>query len=219
MTETFIVIGPPRTGTSLTMGLLTKMGIWGGEDYREGLNNPCYYEDRTLFDWVNGKATAQEVVDKLAVKPKWGMKHPAIAHRWWEFAGLVENPRFLVTHRLNEEAQIRSHQKAIRPGQSDQDVRKRTAQYYRDVSHTTAFSPTFNITFEDWFTDDSNQLEIRPAEVVFRSKNTVYIHNSLRDGERIVTTDLSTPVEGMPLRTAENAEQYSDIFDTQREQE
>ena len=45
----------------MKMGLLTKMGIWGGEDYRTGPNNPCYYEDRTVFDFIDGKATAQAI--------------------------------------------------------------------------------------------------------------------------------------------------------------
>lgn len=55
-----------------------------------------------------------------------------------------------------------------------------------------------------WIMNEDNHLEIRPAEIVFRSKDTVYIRNGFQEGERIVTTYLSAPVEGMPLRTAES---------------
>jgi len=47
--------------------------------------------------------------------------------------------------------------------------------------------------------DGDGQLEIRQVEVVFRSPETVFVRG-LGAGERLVTTDLSAPVEGMPLR-------------------
>lgn len=150
MTQAFIVIGPPRTGTSLTMGLLTKMGVWGGEDYREGPNNPCYYEDRTLFDWVAQKATAEEVVKKLAVKPKWGMKHPRIAERWDEFEELIKNPHFIITHRRNLRAQIKSHQRAIRK-QSESEIIDRNSRYYGCTVPLQDRYPCLHVYFEDWF--------------------------------------------------------------------
>jgi hypothetical protein len=132
------------------MGLLTKMGIWGGEDYRTGPNNPCYYEDRTLFDWVNGKATAQEVVDKLAVKPKWGMKHPRIAERWSEFENLIPEAKFIITHRLNFKAQVRSHQSAIRKQSSD-EVAERNKLYYRATDLLREDYDTLDVFYEDFF--------------------------------------------------------------------
>ena len=49
---------------------------------------------------------------------------------------------------------------------------------------------------------DDGQLEIRPVEVVFRTSDAVYTRG-VRTGERLVTTDLSAAVEGMPLRLRE----------------
>lgn len=54
-----------------------------------------------------------------------------------------------------------------------------------------------------WVMDEKNQLRIRTVQSVFRSPDALYIRSGLGDHERIVTTDLSSPVEGMLLRTAE----------------
>lgn len=51
-----------------------------------------------------------------------------------------------------------------------------------------------------WIMNERDELEIRPVDVVFRAKDTVFVSDGIREGERIVTTDLSTPVAGMPLR-------------------
>jgi RND family efflux transporter MFP subunit len=51
-----------------------------------------------------------------------------------------------------------------------------------------------------WIMNDRDQMEIRPVDVMFRDKGTVYVSGGLQDGQRIVTTDISAPVDGMPLR-------------------
>jgi RND family efflux transporter MFP subunit len=51
-----------------------------------------------------------------------------------------------------------------------------------------------------WIMDEGDRLEILPVEVVFRDKETVYLSDGLHPGDRIVTTDISAPVEGMLLR-------------------
>ncbi len=53
-----------------------------------------------------------------------------------------------------------------------------------------------------WLMNDEGNLEIRSVGVAYRGRDRVVIHDGLAAGERIVTTDLSTPVEGMPLRVA-----------------
>ena len=52
---------------------------------------------------------------------------------------------------------------------------------------------------------EGGELEIRPVDVVFRGPERVFAHG-LRAGDRLVTTDLSAPVQGMPLRVQGNAE-------------
>lgn len=47
--------------------------------------------------------------------------------------------------------------------------------------------------------DEDGGLEIRPVDVVFRSPDRVFVHG-LNAGEKLVITNLSAPVEGMPLR-------------------
>lgn len=51
-----------------------------------------------------------------------------------------------------------------------------------------------------WIMDGDDRLRIVPVNVVFRDKDTVYLSNGLHPGDRIVTTDISAPVDGMLLR-------------------
>lgn len=51
-----------------------------------------------------------------------------------------------------------------------------------------------------WVMNDNDQLEIRPVEIVFRGREAVYVSQGLSGGERVVSTDLAAPVDGMPLR-------------------
>lgn len=67
-----------------------------------------------------------------------------------------------------------------------------------------------------WIMNDRMELEIRPVDIVFANKDIVYISNGFQEGEQLVTTDLSTPVEGMPLRTREtSSEQVADTSEAQ----
>ena len=52
-----------------------------------------------------------------------------------------------------------------------------------------------------WIMNEKDNLQICPVEIVFGNKDTVYIRNGIQEDQKIVTTDISTPVEGMPLRT------------------
>lgn len=51
-----------------------------------------------------------------------------------------------------------------------------------------------------WVMNDDNALEIRDVEIIFRGREAVYVTAGLLDGERVVSSDLSAPVAGMPLR-------------------
>jgi hypothetical protein len=54
-----------------------------------------------------------------------------------------------------------------------------------------------------WIMNDSSRLEIRPVTIALKGPDVVYVTGGVREGERIVTTDLSAAVEGQPLRTRE----------------
>jgi hypothetical protein len=50
-----------------------------------------------------------------------------------------------------------------------------------------------------------NTLSIRTINVVWGTDDTVLVTGPLKNGDRLVTSSLSTPVEGMKLRAAESA--------------
>ncbi len=54
-----------------------------------------------------------------------------------------------------------------------------------------------------WVMDPQGDLAIRPVEIAFRGTDRVLITGGIAPGERLVVTDLTAPVEGMPLRTAD----------------
>lgn len=72
-------------------------------------------------------------------------------------------------------------------GQTVSSVVPIRRNYLRDGSHI-------------WIMNDQDTMEIRPVRIVFRDKDMVYISEGIRHGERIVTTDISAPVNGMLLR-------------------
>jgi multidrug efflux pump subunit AcrA (membrane-fusion protein) len=51
-----------------------------------------------------------------------------------------------------------------------------------------------------WIMGTDDRLRILPVDVVFRDKEMVYLTNGIHAGDRIVTTDISAPVDGMLLR-------------------
>ena len=50
-----------------------------------------------------------------------------------------------------------------------------------------------------WMIGDDNTLDIRAVDIVWRGEETVLVKNSLADGEWIIITDLSTPIQGMKV--------------------
>lgn len=54
-----------------------------------------------------------------------------------------------------------------------------------------------------WVMDEEGRLDIRPVGIAFRGRDRVFVSSGIAAGERLVTTDLSSPVQGMALRTRE----------------
>jgi RND family efflux transporter MFP subunit len=52
-----------------------------------------------------------------------------------------------------------------------------------------------------WVMNDADRLDVRDVSVVFRGKRHAYVDEGLDDGDRIITTNLSSPVPEMLLRT------------------
>jgi RND family efflux transporter MFP subunit len=52
-----------------------------------------------------------------------------------------------------------------------------------------------------WLMNAENALEIRPVQIAFRERDRVFVIGGLKEGDRLIRTDLAAPVDGMPLRT------------------
>jgi len=62
-----------------------------------------------------------------------------------------------------------------------------------------------------WVMAEDDTLDIRPIDVVFRGRDDVLVRGGLQSGERVVSTELSAPVEGMALRVNEAKDPTSDM--------
>jgi hypothetical protein len=56
-----------------------------------------------------------------------------------------------------------------------------------------------------WVMTGEERLEIRAVEIAYRGPENVYVSVGLSDGERVVTSDIATPTNGMKLRTRDGA--------------
>ena len=54
-----------------------------------------------------------------------------------------------------------------------------------------------------WIMDADDRLEVRNAEVVWRTEETMILSDTLADGERLITSTLATPIDGMKLAVVE----------------
>ncbi len=52
-----------------------------------------------------------------------------------------------------------------------------------------------------WIMNDNDELEIHEVEIAFPERDRYLVRNGIREGAKIVSSDLSAPVDGMPLRT------------------
>jgi len=52
-----------------------------------------------------------------------------------------------------------------------------------------------------WIMDEEDRLRIEPVEVAWRTRDAVFVANGLRDGDRLVTSNIPTPIQGMKLST------------------
>lgn len=52
-----------------------------------------------------------------------------------------------------------------------------------------------------WLVDEEGRLEIRPVETIWRDTDTVLLRKGLSPGDRLVLSELSKPVAGMPVKT------------------
>lgn len=56
-----------------------------------------------------------------------------------------------------------------------------------------------------WIMDGDDRLVTREAEVVWRTEDAVIVNNGFADGERLITSSIATPIEGMKLTVVETS--------------
>jgi len=58
-----------------------------------------------------------------------------------------------------------------------------------------------------WIMDDQGNLDIRPVEIAFRARDHVLVTAGINPGEKLIISNLPSPVQGMALRlmSAEDA--------------
>jgi RND family efflux transporter MFP subunit len=56
-----------------------------------------------------------------------------------------------------------------------------------------------------WLLNTENKLEIRMVEPVWRDATTVLFEEGFKEGERLITSDIAAPLQGMDLQTMEEA--------------
>ncbi len=60
-----------------------------------------------------------------------------------------------------------------------------------------------------WLMDDNGMLDIREVGITFRGRDHVIVESGLQNGERLVTSALSSPIAGIPLRLKEGKDKPS----------
>jgi hypothetical protein len=60
-----------------------------------------------------------------------------------------------------------------------------------------------------WIMDDQGNLDIRPVEIAFRARDHVLVIAGVDTGEKLVTSNLPSPVQGMALRIIGEEDQRS----------
>lgn len=50
----------------------------------------------------------------------------------------------------------------------------------------------------------SGKLEIRPLEIIWKDNKNIFVEKGLNEGEKIITSSITIPVSGMPLKTDNN---------------
>ncbi len=54
-----------------------------------------------------------------------------------------------------------------------------------------------------WIANGGNKLEVRDVEVAWKAEDLIYVTEGLKTDDRVIVSDLATPIPGMPVYTAE----------------
>jgi hypothetical protein len=54
-----------------------------------------------------------------------------------------------------------------------------------------------------WIVSNDGKLDIRQVEIIWRDTRTVLLREGLEPGDRLIVSDLPSPIPGMPVQIAE----------------
>jgi len=129
--HTVVVLGPPRSGTSMIAGILRILGVYMGQ-CNESNNEDPRFNKRHSIESIRALITA----NNAAHPQQWGWKEPSTHIYFTEVADLVRTPFFVVSYR-NIMASAASKLKHTDSG----DVGKLTGSY---ASHYLRISKLLN---------------------------------------------------------------------------
>lgn len=209
--RTFIVLGCPRSGTSLLAGVLHKSGVKMGYRFGESsdANAMGFYENLDFADLDIQILKTMDIAHIAPVPPEevtnavqiemeiaaaivrnassdWGWKDPRTVILWpWYERCLCEtlNPHLIITRRGREE-QMRSW---LRTGNMESRERgEQLVNYYErrlaEIERSTGY-PTLHVQFEDWWDDLDGQVA-RLSEFIGRDVDVGHFDPQLRRADK-----------------------------------
>ncbi|NDV51659.1 hypothetical protein [Salipiger sp. PrR003] len=175
---TVIVLGPPRSGTSMISGILRLLGIYMGEC------NPKNNEDQR-FNKTNDTADIEALISQNNTSHGiWGWKHPSTHIYYESIAGSVRNPFFIASFRNVLDA---AASKLKHTGSGDPlDLIRPYASHYVKISSLIAESgrPCIYVNYDKAAADPVPLAEHLAQRLLGRT---------LEDRERKKVTEYCTP--------------------------
>lgn len=170
--RSIIVVGPARSGTSLTAGVLHHLGVNMGNKsvWREAddANETGYFENS---DFVNANISIierEEVPDLESIVNKhkddlWGAKDPRFLDTWDLWEPYIENPYFILCER-SVESIVNSvcHRDDGRysPKKVPENVRTEVLEYYKRLYKKFDKYPRLRIQYNNYFLPQYNERAI-----------------------------------------------------------
>lgn len=142
--STLVVIGPPRSGTSMVAGIIRLLGVYFGECTPRNNEDPNFNAKRPI-ESIRGK-----IAEYNGTHPKlWGWKAPTTHKYYAEVADLVRSPVFVVVYR-NILSSIKSKVKHTGEGEFDK-LSRAYANHYVGISRLTSsdYGPTLHLSYEE----------------------------------------------------------------------
>lgn len=167
MSRSLLVVGTHRSGTSLVAGMLSKLGVFVGDDLLgpSDANPKGHFEDREFLalndeivrDWkrpnsaISGAQRAAMralVEEREAAYPVWAVKDPRLCLTAKHLVPMLDEPRFVLTDRdPRESAESLSNRDGLSVGHAEL-IQRRYLRARRALLDAFSEVPQLWMTFE-----------------------------------------------------------------------